>query len=237
MENLIISVVGAMLSVLLPSLFVYAVIMFINNVIWGYKGITIDKKTEIYKKRRRNLFGISILISIGGLIAWGSFKGNIISPNYHTSTNTVSNSKEVTFDNCEFKVNFPTETKQKNVSQSGIEYIRIESVHEKLSPYLRAECIPLPENNIKKMAESLPQTMRDQAQQFGIENPEITTEKTASATIGQFSGIRKVGQIKVMCVGKIYVGNTSSLMLVATESESQYPSDKLLFFLNSVTAR
>jgi hypothetical protein len=237
MGNIIISIVGVILAILLPSFLVYAFMMFINNAIWGYKGINTNKKSDIYKKRRRNLLGVSILISIGGLIAWGAFKGDTIPSNYSASTNKVSNYNEVTFDNCEFKVNFPTDTKRKNVSQSGIEYIRVESVREKSSPYLRAECIPLPESNIKKMVELLPQTMRVQAQQFGIENPEITTEKTVLATIGQFSGIRKIGEINIMCVGKIYVGNTSSLMLVATESESRYPSDRLLLFLNSVTGK
>lgn len=232
MGNIIISIVGAILAVLLPSFLVYGLMMFINNFIWGYKGLTTDKQSAIYKKRRRTLFGISILISIGGLIAWGSIKSNS-SSTYSASTNNINNAKEVTFANCEFRVTFPSDTKQKTVSQSGIEYIRIES--ENSSPYFRAECIPLPESNIIKIVEALPQTMRDQAQQFGIETPEVTTEKTEFGSIGQFSGIRKVGEHKIMCVGKIFVGKTSSLMLVSTEPASKYPSERLLYFLNSVT--
>jgi hypothetical protein len=79
--------------------------------------------------------------------------------------------------------------------------------------------------------------MRDQAQQFGIENPEVTTEKTEFGSIGQFSGIRKVGEHKIMCVGKIFTGKTSSLMLVSTEPASKYPSERLLYFLNSATTK
>ncbi len=75
MGNIIISIVGAILAVLLPSFLIYGLLMFINNVVWGYKGIIAEKQSAIYKKRRRNLFGISILISIGGIISWGAIRG------------------------------------------------------------------------------------------------------------------------------------------------------------------
>ena len=60
----------------------------------------------------------------------------------------------VTFNECEFVVNFPTATKQKQIYSSGIELVRVGSVYKKDNPYLRAECVHLKEedkNNIIKV--------------------------------------------------------------------------------------
>lgn len=52
----------------------YPILLTINNVIWGYKGISIDKGSPEYRRRKRLLKLISIPIAIFILIAIGSLR-------------------------------------------------------------------------------------------------------------------------------------------------------------------
>jgi hypothetical protein len=72
----LISVVFAFLIVFILSVLSYLVLLTINNVIWGYKGISVDKKSPVYKKRKRSLVLISIALSILILIIMGLGRTN-----------------------------------------------------------------------------------------------------------------------------------------------------------------
>jgi hypothetical protein len=64
-------VISIVLVVLTLSALLYFVLLTINNVIWGYKGISRGKESTEYKKRKRLLKIISIPLSIFVLIAIG----------------------------------------------------------------------------------------------------------------------------------------------------------------------
>jgi heme/copper-type cytochrome/quinol oxidase subunit 2 len=64
-------VISIVLVVLILSALSYFVLLTINNVIWGYKGISRDKESPEYRKRKRLLKIISVPLSILILIAIG----------------------------------------------------------------------------------------------------------------------------------------------------------------------
>jgi len=70
----LLSVVFAFLIVFILSALSYFVLLTINNIIWGYKGISIDKGSPEYRKRKRLLKIISIPLSILILIIIGSLR-------------------------------------------------------------------------------------------------------------------------------------------------------------------
>jgi len=59
------------LALLILSVFSYFILLTINNVIWGYKGIPTDKESPAYRKRKRSLKLISIPLSILVLVVIG----------------------------------------------------------------------------------------------------------------------------------------------------------------------
>ena len=61
----------ALLILLILSVFSYFILLTINNVIWGYKGIPTDKESPAYRKRKRSLKLISIPLSILVLLVIG----------------------------------------------------------------------------------------------------------------------------------------------------------------------
>jgi ABC-type Fe3+ transport system permease subunit len=56
------------------SLFSYFILLTINNFILGYKGITVDKNSPSYKKRKRTLASYAIALSILFIIILGFIK-------------------------------------------------------------------------------------------------------------------------------------------------------------------
>lgn len=59
------------LALLILSAFSYFILLTINNVIWGYKGIPTDKESPAYRLRKRSLKLISIPLSILVLVVIG----------------------------------------------------------------------------------------------------------------------------------------------------------------------
>jgi succinate dehydrogenase/fumarate reductase cytochrome b subunit len=70
MEALILAVL--ILSAL--SALSYFILLTLNNIVWGYKGILIDKGAPEYRKRKRMLIFVSIALSIIIIVTIGSLK-------------------------------------------------------------------------------------------------------------------------------------------------------------------
>ena len=64
-------IIPLVLAVIIISALSYFLLLTINNVIWGYKGISRDKESPEYRNRKRLLKIISIPLSIFILIAIG----------------------------------------------------------------------------------------------------------------------------------------------------------------------
>ena len=67
-------IIPLVLAVIIISVLSYFLLLTINNVIWGYKGISTDKGSPEYRKRKRLLKIISIPLSILILITIGLLK-------------------------------------------------------------------------------------------------------------------------------------------------------------------
>jgi len=72
----VIALFAVVLLVLILSALSYFLLLTVNNVIWGYKGFSMDKKSPQYAKRRRLLKLISIPLAILILIVIGSVRTN-----------------------------------------------------------------------------------------------------------------------------------------------------------------
>jgi hypothetical protein len=69
--QIILLLIPAVLIILMLSALSYFVLLTVNNIISGYRGISVDKGSPEYKKRKRMLKIISIPLSILILIAIG----------------------------------------------------------------------------------------------------------------------------------------------------------------------
>ena len=144
----------------------------------------------------------------------------------------ITYSEPTTFSGCEFRVFFPTKTKQKSVFINGIESLIVQSVYDGKSPFMRAECLRL--LNPIKTIEAFRSILDNRAKIAGLQNPEITIEESKLGVIGTYSGIRKAGGFDIKFFGKVMIGTASILSLQVSEKAAKFPSDKAIYFLNTV---
>lgn len=144
----------------------------------------------------------------------------------------ITYSEPTTFSGCEFRVFFPTKTKQKSVFANGIESLIVQSVYDGESPFMRAECLPL--SNPNETIAAFRSILENQARNAGVQNPEITIEKSKLGVIGTYAGVRKAGGFDIKFFGKLVIGNVSLLSLLISEEAAKFPSDKAVYFLNTV---
>jgi len=144
----------------------------------------------------------------------------------------ITYSEPIIFKNCEFRVFFPTKTQKKTVFANGIESLIVQSVYDGESPFMRAECLPLSDPN--ETIAAFRSILENQARNAGLQNPEITIEKGKLGVIGTYAGVRKAGGFDIKFFGKLVIGNTSIISLLVSEEASKFPSDKVVYFLNTV---
>jgi len=144
----------------------------------------------------------------------------------------ITYSEPTTFSGCEFRVFFPTKTKQKSVFANGIESLIVQSVYDGESPFMRAECLPL--SNPNETIAAFRSILENQARNAVVQNPEITIEKSKLGVIGTYAGVRKAGGFDIKVFGKLVIGNVSLLSLLISEEAAKFPSDKAVYFLNTV---
>ena len=144
----------------------------------------------------------------------------------------ITYSEPTTFSNCEFRVFFPTKTQRKTAFANGIESLIVQSVYDGQSPFMRAECLPL--SNPNETIAAFRSILENQARNAGIQNPEITIEKSKLGVVGTYAGVRKAGGFDVKFFGKLVIGNVSLLSLLISEEAAKFPSDKAVYFLNTV---
>lgn len=145
---------------------------------------------------------------------------------------SMKNPESMSFNDCEYIVFFPVKTKRKISHIGKFESLMAQSVYDGKSPFLRAECLPL--TNRSETIASLKTILENQAKLSGIKLPEIIIEDGALGQIGTYSGVRKAGGFDIKIFGKLIIGNTSILSLLVSEELSKFPSDKVVFFLNTV---
>jgi len=145
---------------------------------------------------------------------------------------TIKYSEPVTFPGCEFRVHFPTKTQRKTAYSNGIESLMVQSIYDGESPFMRAECLPLTDPS--QTIAAFRTVLESQARMSGIQNPEITIEKTKLGMVGTYSGIRKAGGFDIKLFGKLIIGSRSLLSLLTSEELMKFPSDKAVYFLNTV---
>jgi hypothetical protein len=144
----------------------------------------------------------------------------------------ITYSEPTTFSCCEFRVFFPTKTKQISAFANGIESLIVQSVYDGKSPFMRAECLPL--SNPNETIAAFRSILENQARNAGVQNPEITIEKSKLGIIGTYTGVRKAGGFDIKIFGKLVIGNISILSLLISEEVTKFPSDKAVYFLNTV---
>ena len=144
----------------------------------------------------------------------------------------ITYSEATTFLGCEFRVLFPSKTKQKSVFVNGIETTIVQSMYGSGGPFMRAECLPLSAPN--ETITAFRSILENQAQNTGLKNPEITIEKTKLGFIGTYSGVRKAGGFDIKFFGKMVIGQFSLLALLVSEELEKFPSDKAVYFLNTI---
>ena len=144
----------------------------------------------------------------------------------------ITYSEPVTFLSCEFRVFFPIKTKQKSVFTNGIESKIVQGVYDAKSPFMRAECLPL--SNPNETIAAFRSILENQARNAGIQNPEITIEQGKLGVVGTYAGVRKAGGFDIKFFGKIVIGNASIISLLVSEEAAKFPSDKAVYFLNTV---
>ena len=148
------------------------------------------------------------------------------------SGSPIAYSEPTTFSNCEFRVFFPTKTQKKTAFANGIESLIVQSVYDGESPFMRAECLPL--SNPGETIAAFRSILENQARNAGLQNPEIKIEKGKLGVIGTYAGVRKAGGFDIKFFGKLVIGYTSIISLLVSEEASKFPSDKVVYFLNTV---
>ena len=144
----------------------------------------------------------------------------------------IAYSEPVTFKGCEFRVFFPTKTQHKRAFANEIESRIVQSVYDGESPFMRAECLPLSDPN--ETIAAFRTILENQARNSGLQNPEITIENGELGVVGTYAGVRKAGGFDVKVFGKLVIGNASILSLLVSEEAARFPSDKAVYFLNTV---
>ena len=144
----------------------------------------------------------------------------------------IKYSEVITFPSCEFRVHFPTKTQRKTVYVNDIESFTVQSIYDGESPFMRAECLSLA--NPSQTIAAFRAVLENQAKMSGIEKPEITIEKTKLGMVGTYSGLRNAGGFDIRFFGKLIIGNRSLLALLMSEESAKFPSDKAVYFLNTV---
>jgi hypothetical protein len=144
----------------------------------------------------------------------------------------VRHVERVSFPQCEFVVQFPSETKRKFVSAQGMELVMVESVYDARSPYFRAECLPLrdPEETKRRFRSVL----ESQASMAGISEPIITIEQSPIGVVGTYTGTRLGGGFEIRLYGKLIIGKRSLLSLLTSDLAELFPRDQSVIFLNTV---
>jgi len=144
----------------------------------------------------------------------------------------ITYSEPLTFTGCEFRVFFPTKTQQKRAFANGIESLIVQGVYDGESPFMRAECLPLSDPN--ETIAAFRTILENQARNAGVKNPEITIKKDKLGVIGTYAGVRKAGGFDIKVFGKLVIGNVSILSLLVSEEAARFPSDKAVYFLNTL---
>lgn len=147
----------------------------------------------------------------------------------------INYSESISFPGCEFQVHFPTKTQRKMAYANGNESLIVQSIYDSESPFMRAECIPL--SDPKQTIAAFRSVLENQGKMAGISNPEITIEKTSLGMVGTYSGHRKTGGFDIKLFGKLIIGRQSLLSLLTSEEATKFPSDKLIYFLNTVDVK
>lgn len=162
---------------------------------------------------------------------WLLFTANVTA----IGSSSISYSESTTFEGCEFRVFFPTKTQQKQTFANGIESLIVQSVYDSESPFMRAECLPL--SNPNETIAAFRSILENQARNAGVQNPEITIMKNTLGVIGTYAGVRKGGGFDIKVFGKLVVGKSSLLSLLISEEAAKFPSDKAVYFLNTIEKR
>jgi hypothetical protein len=145
---------------------------------------------------------------------------------------SINNPEVVSFEGCEYTVFFPTSTKQKVSYVGEFKSVMVQSVYDGKSPFMRAECFPL--SNRSETLSNFKAILENHAKLSGIKEPQITIEDNELGRIGTYSGVRKVGGFNIKFFGKVIIGRFSILSLLVSEELSQFPSDKSVFFINTI---
>jgi hypothetical protein len=151
---------------------------------------------------------------------------------HSTGEPKIKYSETITFPGCEFQVHFPIKTKQKTIYANGIESLMVQNIYDGEGLFMRAECLPLVDPS--QTIAAFRTVLEGQAKMAGIQNPEITIEQTKLGMAGTYSGLRKAGGIELKLFGKLIIGRQSLLSLFTSDDLAKFPSDKVVYFLNTV---
>jgi hypothetical protein len=103
-------------------------------------------------------------------------------------------------------------------------------------PLLRAECVSVDSTFRKQYLDNFSKAISAQAQEAGIEAPNIQIENTKLGRLGKFTGTVKSGEYLMRVYGRVLIGDNSMLLFTAIEANSSL-SPSVVSFLNSVEKR
>jgi len=163
----------------------------------------------------------------------------VLSESSYAAHASITYSEPAIFEACEFQVFFPTKTTRKQAFTHGVETVIIQSVYDGESPFMRAECPSLAKffPSPKEMIVQFRSILENYARISAIPNPQITIQETELGVEGTFAGVRKAGGFDIKIFGKVIIGNRSFLSLLVSEELKKFPSDKSIYFLNTVQAK
>ena len=139
----------------------------------------------------------------------------------------------ITFDGCEYTVDFPIKPKFIPVRAGGEDSIIAMTSSKDGMPILRAECQQIMDGAIVTR-ELIMTSLEQQARSIGLENVQVTIQETDIGMVGTFFGKKNAGGYEMAQMGKMYVGKHSILNLLSTELLSRFPSKKTNLFFGSV---
>jgi hypothetical protein len=141
----------------------------------------------------------------------------------------------VSWPKCEYKINFATGVRQAEGVLDGNTYKIFLSPKGQM-PLLRAECVSVDSTFRKQYLDNFSKAISAQAQEAGIEAPNIQIENTKLGRLGKFTGTVKSGEYLMRVYGRVLIGDNSMLLFTAIEANSSL-SPSVVSFLNSVEKR
>ena len=140
----------------------------------------------------------------------------------------------VSIPDCEYKITFPLSYKKMPYQvENSSGFIFLATGKNGGYPSLRAQCLPIADRSLlsdKLIFESL----NAQAESFGLREIQSFIARSPLGIIGMYTGKKEAGGIKIIQMGRLYIGDSSVLNLIATEELKNYPSNKLNSFFSSV---